>query len=134
MKQYPYGYKQGGMKMKQDTDREKNRTVATEKTVVNGIGKSPLAAKKTIIRLEAGAFTDKKKAHSYLKKALGFPAYYGNNLDALYDCLGDLDRAVVIELPQAVQDEAHLGDYGKTMLQVFQDAAAGNSLLEIRLK
>jgi RNAse (barnase) inhibitor barstar len=29
--------------------------------------------------------------HEYLKMIFGFPEYYGNNLDALYDCLGDLN-------------------------------------------
>ncbi|MBQ1509085.1 MAG: barstar family protein [Erysipelotrichaceae bacterium] len=28
--------------------------------------------------------------HDYLKMIFGFPEYYGKNLDALYDCLGDL--------------------------------------------
>ena len=28
--------------------------------------------------------------HEYIKEQLEFPDYYGNNLDALYDCLGEV--------------------------------------------
>ena len=36
-----------------------------------------------------------EKGHPYLKDALDFPDYYGNNLDALNDCLGDMDNCVI---------------------------------------
>lgn len=35
------------------------------------------------------------EAHGYLAKALGFPEYYGKNLDALYDCLTDMAKAEI---------------------------------------
>ena len=37
--------------------------------------------------------------HDYLARELGFPSYYGANLSALADCLGDVDsptRIVVV--------------------------------------
>lgn len=40
-----------------------------------------------MITLDAGRFTCPECAHAYLKEVLEFPEYYGNNLDALYDCL-----------------------------------------------
>ena len=33
--------------------------------------------------------------HNRISDALSFPEYYGNNLDALYDCLTDMDRPTI---------------------------------------
>ena len=38
------------------------------------------------------------EALSALGSALGFPDHYGNNLDALADCLTDLDEPTTVEL------------------------------------
>ena len=40
----------------------------------------------------------KKALHAYLKEKFGFPEYYGNNLDALYDCLTDISEPTAIGL------------------------------------
>ena len=42
------------------------------------------------IVLDAKRFKGRTRAHAYLKEALRLPDYYGKNLDALYDCLGDI--------------------------------------------
>ncbi|MBO4783300.1 MAG: barstar family protein, partial [Lachnospiraceae bacterium] len=38
------------------------------------------------------------EAHEYLKEVFSFPEYYGKNLDALFDCLGEMriDRITII--------------------------------------
>jgi ribonuclease inhibitor len=44
--------------------------------------------------------------HKYLKEVFAFPEYYGGNLDALYDCLSDLDRTeiIIVNADQANRD------------------------------
>ena len=39
------------------------------------------------IKLRFADFADKKAVHDYLSSQLGFPDYYGANLDAMYDVL-----------------------------------------------
>lgn len=43
-----------------------------------------------IVSLDAGAWDDAAAMHRDLAAALGFPDYYGKNLDALNDCLGEV--------------------------------------------
>ena len=83
------------------------------------------------IKLALPYFKTKEDAHSYLKKKLAFPDYYGNNLDALYDCLTDIYDKQTIMIPKEITSPRCLGNYGKRMLLVFQEAAKDNKNLQI---
>lgn len=50
------------------------------------------------VTLNCAGLQDKARLHSVLAEALDFPEWYGNNLDALYDCLTDLENAVHLRL------------------------------------
>ena len=65
-----------------------------------------------------------KDGHDYLMEALNFPDYYGKNLDALYDCLTEIECD--IELINA--DEVD-----KDILDTFQDAASENDFLKFKI-
>ena len=86
------------------------------------------------IVLDAKRFKGRTRAHAYLKEALQLPDYYGKNLDALYDCLGDIAEETVIVVPEVIQKKEYLGEYGKRMLEVFRDAAKINAMLQIIIK
>ncbi len=64
--------------------------------------------------------TDPRQAVSVIGDELGFPDYYGKNLDALNDCLGDLERptALLVHLP------TEPGRYGLAMLELLAERAA----------
>ncbi|MBR0081241.1 MAG: barstar family protein [Clostridia bacterium] len=81
-----------------------------------------------IITLDGARMTDRDEAHRYLAETLRLPAYYGHNLDALYDCLQTLgpDTILILRHPDAICDA--LGEYGDGLLRVFSDAAANSSL------
>ena len=74
---------------------------------------------RTVI-LDGRRFTDRPATHDYLQSALELPPWYGRNLDALADCLGEwgADSLLVLTHPEAV--EAQLGDYGATLLELLQ--------------
>jgi len=68
--------------------------------------------------------------HIYLAYMLGFPAYYGKNLDALYDCLTDVSKPTRIILhTKGVRGE--MVAYMPRLMQVFRDCAQENSRLTI---
>ena len=68
-----------------------------------------------------------------LSAALRFPAYYGGNLDALFDCLRDLDETA-LTVTHCAAAARQLGDAWPGFVAVFLDAAAENPRLTIRLR
>lgn len=73
--------------------------------------------------LEGSKLVDRKALHKILKKELKFPEYYGENLDALWDCLiTDIELPVVIEWINFEMSKKLLGDYAESTLKIFQEA------------
>lgn len=66
-----------------------------------------------------------ESSHPYLKETLQLPEYYGENLDALYDCLCDMgDTEIIVE--QAEQAEA-------AILTVLREAEEDNPHIRLKL-
>jgi ribonuclease inhibitor len=55
---------------------------------------------------------------------MGFPEWYGRNLDALHDCLGDIREETVIVLLNWEKQ-----GYQAAVLRVLRDVAAENDSL-----
>lgn len=73
-----------------------------------------------IFVLDGTKMTDRETAHAYIARTLGFPAYYGGNLDALADCLSEMGRETCIVLTDRDEIEKKLGRvYADRMLGVF---------------
>lgn len=83
------------------------------------------------VTLDCTLFSDKFSTHNYLKQSLGFPDYYGSNLDALYDCLVELsDCRILLTNSHALTKS---GTYGENLLDTIRDAAEHNPGLELVL-
>lgn len=79
-----------------------------------------------VIELDAEKLNDRKESHIYLAKKLNLPEYYGRNLDALYDCLTEIDQTVIL----FENEEKGVVNY-RRIRQVFEDAAEANDGLII---
>lgn len=68
----------------------------------------------------------KKEGHKYLKKILDFPDYYGENLDALYDCLTDIgtDTEIILDNDKLVDKE---------IIDTFIDASNENPWIKFKI-
>ena len=68
---------------------------------------------------------DKKTVHGFLAQTLGFPEYYGNNLDALYDVMSTWGDEVAFEVEGS-------SAYGEKLLSTLKDAANVNNKIYIK--
>ena len=66
----------------------------------------------------------KKEGHDYLIEALALPDYYGKNLDALYDCLTEMECEIELINADEVDED---------ILETFKDAANENNLLKFKI-
>jgi len=62
--------------------------------------------------------------HQHLQERLSFPDYYGQNLDALWDCLNYVDLPLLVRWHHFTASQQQLGDYADRTLQIFQEAQA----------
>ena len=74
--------------------------------------------------------TSKEKAHEYIKEMLNFPDYYGRNLDALWDLLISCSNKKSIYLLNEEELYKDLGEYGKSIVEVFREAADLNDNIQ----
>jgi len=87
-------------------------------------GYSPEEAKQKII---LDVYELSERGHEYLKELFEFPEYYGENLDALYDCLSELDDTEVIVINM---DE--IDDFSCDILSVFDEVAEDYGNIALR--
>ena len=74
-----------------------------------------------MIVLDGKSMGGRARLHEELKRKLGLPDYYGNNLDALNDCLGERVEREFVVIEDAGDFLEDCGEYGLRMLQVFSD-------------
>lgn len=67
--------------------------------------------------------------HQYLKTSMGFPDYYGNNLDALYDQLTSLTEDTCVGVFGLSGDKGQVSRYLRQVKRVMKDAEKDNPCL-----
>ena len=83
------------------------------------------------IMIRGSQFATEFSVHAWIEREFGFPGYYGRNLSALADCLGDISRPtrVVLDLAHPQSDE--MAAYLRRVARVFERIALVNPSLEV---
>lgn len=74
----------------------------------------------------------RRDLHEALKQALELPEYYGMNLDALADCVGDIFEPRVLAVKNEERLLENLGTYWETALYILTNE--GNPNLTVILE
>lgn len=85
-----------------------------------------------IVRLNGRKMRTKKMMYDQYIEAFSLPDYFGNNLDALWDVLMDIDEPTLIEFTQILYLLKYLDSYGYKVLEVFQLLEAHNENVTVR--
>lgn len=78
------------------------------------------------ITINGSTIASMRAFHTLLAKELDFPAWYGGNLDALFDCLTDLHADTSVTLTHAIPWFRNFGTEAVTAVRVMRNAAAQN--------
>lgn len=84
------------------------------------------------VQLDGARLCCRREAMELLGQALDLPAWWGRNLDALYDCLTNPGEPLRLELERGEAMEA--SPFGRRLLRVLEDAAAENPRLDLTWK
>ena len=74
-----------------------------------------------MIVLDGNRMDSREATHEDLKRKLDLPDYYGGNLDALNDCLGERVERELVVIENAGQMLEGCEDYALGLLRVFSD-------------
>ena len=83
------------------------------------------------ITIDCRGFIPRSDLHRAFADALSFPEHYGNNLDALHDCLTDISEDTRIRLLHWKDAEKNLGNYARSAKRAILDAAIENKNLAV---
>lgn len=81
--------------------------------------------------LDCRGFVPRSELHKAFAQALSFPDHYGNNLDALHDCLTAISEETRITLTCWAAAEDGLGRYAQALKRVLEDSEKENPQLHI---
>ena len=81
--------------------------------------------------IDCNQIRTKEDLHRIFRETLTFPEWYGDNLDALHDCLTEITGKV--RLLDWETAEARLGVYGQKAKKVIAAAALHNEKLDLYL-
>ena len=83
------------------------------------------------VTLDCRDFVPRSALHRAFAEALSFPDHYGNNLDALHDCLTAIAEETQLTLLHWQAAEDGLGRYADALKRVLTDSGNENPLLHV---
>lgn len=80
------------------------------------------------IYLNLNQYDSSEELQDAIAKSMGFPAWYGKNMDALYDCLTEISEHTCVVICN-IENKPELEEYMNRVMRVFRDAEEENEAL-----
>ena len=87
---------------------------------------------KTII-IDGKGILNMAEIHRIFAEELDFPEWYGKNLDALYDCLGDVSEEVEIVFENTDELSENLGVSFERLCRLLEDVSSENDYISVEI-
>ena len=81
--------------------------------------------------IDGAALPAAEAVHDLFARALTLPAWYGRNLDALYDLLSEREGPTRLLVRRRAALLDGLGEYGGALCRTLEDAGQANPGLEV---
>jgi RNAse (barnase) inhibitor barstar len=85
------------------------------------------------ITIDGDELRTRDSVHQHLKTNLGFPDYYGMNLDALYDVLLTEDQETLISIINEDKLVSNIGEYWDRLIDTLKDISLHNNKITITI-
>ena len=85
------------------------------------------------IRLDGSRITNRKDMAVYMKEIFSFPETFGGNLDALHDCLSEVNVDTVIQLDEETLRTVCDEKYAWKVMRVLLDETEDNPHIRVKL-
>lgn len=87
------------------------------------------------ITLDGSEIKSKQQFHTLIKLKLDLPDFYGENLDALWDCLtGFVEMPLTIVWINSAYSKEHMPDDMRDIVKLFQDVSEELSDFNFEIK
>lgn len=86
------------------------------------------------VLIDGAEIKDKGMLHAFLKKELELPEWYGNNLDALADCMTEPDFEAEISLIHMEEMTENLGKYADRFVRVLGYVTEENERVTVQVE